>query len=198
MRLTLVVPTDSRSKEPEVTMTPLRRAAEAAENASGLRAEIIRGVVMMSPPPPGKHAGIINALSKQLISALPGHLDRFQVAAAPMPDDPDDYAAPDLMVCDAGFGESDDWLTDPGDVFLVVEVVSKGNSTKDTRGMVSWYADAGIPTYLLVDPRDGTWTLHTEPREGEYQGRPRRSFGEEVPPADLGLRLTTAGFARYA
>jgi Uma2 family endonuclease len=179
-------------------MTPLRKAAEAAEEASGLRAEIIRGVLMMSPTPRGKHAGVVNAISRQLIAALPPHLDVFQVASVPLPDDPDDYATPDLMVCDAGFGESDDWLVDGDAVELVVQVVSQSNSTKDTRDMVAWYADSRIPAYLLIDPRDGTWTLYTVPREGEYQGRRRGVYGEDVEVPGLGVKITTDGLARYA
>lgn len=88
---------------PEQVMTPLRRAAEAAEEASALRAEIIRGSLVMTPPPCGKHAGIINAVAKQLLGGLPAHLDAFQVASVSLPDDADDYATPDLMVCDAAF-----------------------------------------------------------------------------------------------
>lgn len=182
-------------------MTPLRRAAEAAEEASGLRAEIIRGVLMMSPTPRGKHAGIINDLYDQLRPALPSHLRPFQVASLPMPGDPDDYATPDLLVCDAGFGESDEWLTDPGDVELVIEVVSKGNSTKDTRDMVTWYADARIPVYLLVDPRDGTWIRYTVPREGAYQGCLRGRYGDPIDIAEVAggaLKIVTSGLARYA
>ncbi|MFH8371504.1 Uma2 family endonuclease [Streptomyces sp. NPDC018031] len=182
---------------PENGMSPLRRAAEAAEEATGLRAEIIRGVLMMSPALRGKHAGIINELYDQLRPALPEHLRPFQVASLPLPYDRDDYATPDLLVCDAGFGDSDDWLADPGDVELVLEVVSKGNSTKDTRDMVSWYADAGVPAYLLVDPRHGTWTLHTVPREGAYQGTLHGRYGEDVDLSALGVKIATAGFARY-
>lgn len=96
------------------------------------------------------------------------------------------------------FGESDDWLADPADVELVVEVVSKGNSTKDTRDMVTWYADAGIPTYLLIDPRDGTWALRTTPRDGEFQGSLRGRFGESVELTALGTKIATDGFVRYA
>ncbi|ANZ17784.1 Uma2 family endonuclease [Streptomyces noursei] len=183
---------------PERAMTPLRKAAEAAEEASGLRAEIIRGVLMMSPTPCGKHAGTINAISKQLLGQLPAHLDVFQVASVPLPGDPDDYATPDLLICDAGFGESDEWLADPGDAELVVEVVSKGNSTKDTRDMVAWYADAGIPGYLLVDPRDGTWTVYSVPRGGEYQARRHGLYGEDVEVPDLGVKIATGSLARYA
>ncbi|GAA4702703.1 hypothetical protein [Streptomyces youssoufiensis] len=66
-------------------MTPLRRSAEAAEEASALRAEIIRGSLVMTPPPCGKHAGIINAVAKQLLGGLPAHLDAFQVASVSLP-----------------------------------------------------------------------------------------------------------------
>lgn len=182
----------------ERAMTPLRKAAEAAEEASGLRAEIIRGVLMMSPTPRGKHAGIINDLYDQLRPVLPPHLRPFQVSSVPMPGDPDDYATPDLLICDSGFGDSDEWLADPGDAELVIEVVSKGNSLKDTRDMVAWYADAGIPAYLLIDPRDGTWTLYGVPREGEYQARRRGQYGEDVELTALGVKVTTSGLARYA
>jgi Uma2 family endonuclease len=182
-------------------MTALRRAAEAAEEASGLRAEIIRGVLMMSPTPRGQHAGIINVIAKQLYTQLPDHLDAFQVASVCMPGDPDDYATPDLLVCDEGFGHSPEWLADPGDVELVVEVVSRSNSTKDTREMVAWYADAAVPAYLLVDPRNGSWTLYTVPRDGEYQGMRRGKYGEDVDLPDgpgSGLKIITSGFDLYA
>ncbi|MEU5639284.1 Uma2 family endonuclease [Streptomyces milbemycinicus] len=183
---------------PELGMSRLRKAAEAAEEATGLRAEIIRGVLMMSPTPRGRHAGIINELFRQLDPALPDHLESYQNGSVSMPDNKDDYATPDLLVCDAGFGESDEWLADPGDVELVCEVVSKGNSTKDTRDMVGWYADAGIPAYLLVDPRDGTWTLHTVPRDGAYQGVLHGLYGEDVELPALGVKISTSRFTQYA
>jgi Uma2 family endonuclease len=182
---------------PERGMSPLRKAAEAAEEATGLRAEIIRGILMMSPTPRGKHAGIINSLYDQLRPALPEGLRPFQVASVALPGDRDDYATPDLLVCDAGFGDSDEWLADPGDVELVVEVVSKGNSAKDTRDMVGWYAEAGISAYLLIDPRDATWTLYTLPREGAFQGRLRGSYGDDVEIPGLGVKIATGAFARY-
>lgn len=152
----------------------------------------------MSPTPRGRHAGIVNDLYDQLRPALADHLRPYQVASVSMPGDKDDYATPDLLICDAGFGESEDWLVDPGDVELVCEVVSKGNSSKDTHDMVSWYADAGIPAYLLIDPRDGTWTLYTVPREGNYQGTLHGKYGEEVELSALGVKISTDGFTQYA
>ncbi|MCH6161886.1 Uma2 family endonuclease [Streptomyces marispadix] len=132
------------------------------------------------------------------MSALPEGLEAFQVASVALPNDPDDYATPDLLVGDAALGESDDWLAEPGSVAFVLEVVSKSNSTKDTREMVRWYAEAGIPSYLVIDPRDGTWTLYTEPRQGEYQGSLHKRYGDDVVLSDLGVKLSTDSLPRYA
>ncbi|MFG3260328.1 Uma2 family endonuclease [Streptomyces sp. NPDC048172] len=181
-------------------MTPLRKSAEAAEEATGFHAEIIRGVLMMSPSPMGKHARVVSDVERQLLPQLPAELDAFQMASVGLPNDPDDYAIPDLLVCDASFGDSDDWLTEPGSVVLVVEVVSRGSVTKDTREMVGWYAEADVPAYLMIDPRKGTWALHTLPKDGEYRGRLEGEYGDEVP-LDLTLltaTIRTEKFPRYA
>jgi hypothetical protein len=111
----------------------------------------------------------------------------------------DDFVTPDLTVLPDGFGESDDWLVDPADVALVLEVVSASNASKDTTTMPVWYAHQAISIFLLVDPRSGTWILHTAPRAGEYRGTLRGTFGEPVPlPAPFGFSLETAAFPRYA
>ncbi|MFF7989861.1 hypothetical protein ACFZDG_08750 [Kitasatospora xanthocidica] len=50
-----------------------------------------------------------------------------------------------------------------------------------------------------VDPREGTWTLHTHARDGEYQGVLHGKYGEPVPlPAPLSVDLDTAGLPLYA
>ncbi|WP_369207434.1 Uma2 family endonuclease [Streptomyces sp. PU-14G] len=185
---------------PEPGMTRLRRAAEAAEEATGLRAEIIRGVLMMPPTPRGKHAKVVNVVERQLLPILPKDLDAFQLASVALPHDPNDYATPDLLVCDAAFGDSDDWLAEPGSVVLAVEVVSRGSATKDTRDMVGWYAEANVPAYLVIDPRQGRWTLHTVPKEGTYQGTLHGVYGEHVrlDLEELRTELATDGLPRYA
>lgn len=177
--------------------SPMRLAAEAAEEATGLRAEIIWGVLMMSPTPRFKHARVINVIYEQLMSALPEGLEAFQVASVALPYDPDDYATPDLLVGDSALGESDDWLAEPGSVSFVLKVVSRSNSTKDTQDMVRWYAEATIPEYLVIDPRNGTWTLHTEPRGGEYQGTLHKQYGDDIVLNSLGVKLSTGSLRRY-
>lgn len=54
----------------------------------------------MSPSPRGKHAKLVNILYDQMREVLPAELDAFQVASVGLPNDPDDYAIPDLLVCD--------------------------------------------------------------------------------------------------
>ncbi|OEV03402.1 hypothetical protein AN216_11800 [Streptomyces oceani] len=182
---------------PEADMHSLRRAAELAEEATGLRAEIIRGVLMMSPTPRLKHARVINVINRQLVPALPAELETFQVASLALPRDPEDYATPDLLVADSAVGESDDWLVEAGSSELAVEVVSVSNSTKDTREMVSWYAEADVPAYLVIDPRQGNWTLHTAPRAGAYQGTLHGVYGDKISLERLGVTLETEGLPRY-
>ncbi|MDH6577632.1 Uma2 family endonuclease [Kitasatospora sp. MAP5-34] len=183
---------------PEQQMTSLRQTAELAEQATGFRVEIIRGVLMMSPSPRGAHAGTINRIYDQLRPAVPHHLEPFQMVSVAMPDDDSDYATPDLAVLPEAFGESDDWLADPADVELVVEVVSTSNSLKDTVTMVEWYAAAGLPVYLLVDPRNGTWLLYSDPEKGAYRTVLPGKYGEDITLPTLdGLTLTTDRLPRY-
>ncbi|KJK57924.1 hypothetical protein UK12_13475 [Saccharothrix sp. ST-888] len=179
-------------------MTSLRRLAEQAEQATGLRAEIIRGVLMMSPTPRGAHAGVTRLLRNQLEAQLDNELGAFEVVSIAMPEDPNDYATPDITVLPVAFGEADDWLADPADAELVVEVVSKGNSRKDTDDMVDWYAAAGVPAYLLIDPRNGTWILHGDPRDGTYRSAVPGRYGEDITLPTLdGLTLSTSALPRY-
>ncbi|HLI38867.1 MAG TPA: Uma2 family endonuclease [Streptosporangiaceae bacterium] len=177
----------------------LRDLAEAAEEATGLRAEVIGGVIMMSPTPGGKHAGVIYQIRRQLEPGLPPDLVAVENTSVHKPDDPVDYSTPDLTVLAGDFLDSDDWLADPAIVELAVEVVSAGNSRKDTADMPAWYAEAGIPLFLLVDPRLGTWTLYSHPSDGAYQGVLHGKYAEPIPlPAPVGMTLDTGSLPRYA
>ncbi|MCF6525068.1 Uma2 family endonuclease [Streptomyces sp. JJ36] len=175
---------------------PLRALADKAARRTGLRAEVVGGAVVLSPPPCGKHFGAAARVRRQLEKHV---LDTFTVAEVSSVralDGSDDYATPDLMVLPMAWEESDEWLADPDTVELVVEVVSQSNHSKDTTQMPAWYAAARIPLFLLVDPRDGTWVLRARPdgagREAAYSEVVRGRFGEVVPlPEPLGFELAT-------
>ncbi|MEU9042192.1 MULTISPECIES: Uma2 family endonuclease [unclassified Kitasatospora] len=172
--------------------------AEEIEQRTGLRVQIIGGTLVMSPPPRGKHAGTVRRLRVQLDPRLPADLAAYEVSSIHMPDDDEDYATPDLVVLPIAWDDDDEWLADPHDVELAVEVISTSERVSHIAAKTSWYAIAGVPVLLAVDPRAGSWTLHTHARDGEYQGVLRGKYGEPVPlPAPLSMELDTAGLPLY-
>ena len=73
--------------------------------------------------------------------------------------------------------EGTDKALRPDEVLLVVEIVSRSNPLNDYREKVDDYSAMGIPHYVLIDPRDGTWYVHSLP------GYPQRTpfvFGDTV------------------
>lgn len=152
----------------------------------------------MSPTPRGKHAGTIRRLRKQIEPRLIPGLAPYEVSSIPMGDDPDDYCTPDLIILPDAWDQDDEWLADPHDVELAVEVISKSEKTRQITDKNSWYAAAEVRTLLVVDPRHGRWTLFTHPRDGEYLGRLDGSYGDELPlPEPFGFSLDTGCLPTY-
>jgi Uma2 family endonuclease len=158
----------------------LREVAEEIERATGLRVEILGGQLVMSPTPHGKHAGTVKRLLRQLSPQLPAGLDAYEMSSIALPGDLDDYCTPDLVVLPTEWEEDDDWLADPGDAELAVEVISQSEKAKDVTAKNGWYAAAGVRTLLVVDPRKGDWALFSHPRDGVYQGVLHGKYGEEL------------------
>ncbi|MGH4029405.1 Uma2 family endonuclease [Actinomycetota bacterium Odt1-20B] len=61
------------------------------------------------------------------------------------------------------------WLLDPRDIELAVEVITPSEKSRAIADKNDWYALAGVATLLVIDPRHGTWALHTRPEGGSYQ-----------------------------
>ncbi|MFJ3791914.1 Uma2 family endonuclease [Kitasatospora sp. NPDC090091] len=183
-----------------ITVRPgrLRDAAEEIERSTGLRVQIIGGTLVMSPTPRGKHAGTVRRLRIQLEPGLPADLGAYEVSSISMPGNEEDYATPDLIVLPVDWDEDDEWLADPHDVALAVEVISNSEGVTSVATKTDWYATAGVAVLLAVDPRKGLWTLHTYPRDGAYQGVLRGKYGEPVPlSAPLPPELRTDGLPLY-
>lgn len=191
----------SPSGRPQLRPRPgnLREVAEKIEAATGLRVQIVGGKLVMSPTPRGKHAGVVKRLRRQLESAvLPEGLDVYEVSSIALPEDPDDYVTPDLIVLPTEWEEDDDWLADPGDTVLAVEVISQSEKSREIRDKADWYAVARVPVLLVVDPRKGTWALHTSPDGGAYQDVLPGKFGETLRlPEPLGVEIGTDEFPVY-
>ncbi|MCZ4510477.1 Uma2 family endonuclease [Streptomyces sp. ActVer] len=176
----------------------LREIAEKIENASGLRVQIVGGKLVMSPSPRGKHAGVVVRLRRQLEAVLPEGLGAYEMSSIALPEEPDDYVTPDLIVLPIEWEEDDDWLAAPEDAVLAMEVISQSEKSREIRDKADWYAVARVPVLLVVDPRKGTWALHTRPDNGAYQDVLPGKFGESVPlPAPLGFEVATDRFPLY-
>ncbi|MET8623269.1 Uma2 family endonuclease [Kitasatospora sp. NPDC004669] len=171
----------------------LRRAAEEIEQLAGLRVEVIGGALLMSPPRRGKHAGTVRRLRERIGSQLPVGLGAYESSSTALPDDEDDYATPDLLVLPSAWEDEDDWLAEPCGIALAVEVAPGPSRINHIATKTNWYAIAGVPVLLAVDPRKGAWTLHTRPRDGAYQGVLHGEYGEPVPlPSPLSAELDTS------
>ncbi|MFG3253772.1 Uma2 family endonuclease [Streptomyces sp. NPDC048172] len=178
----------------------LREVAEEIERSmGGLHVEILGGKIVMSPTPRGKHAGTVRRIRRQLAPGMPDGTDAYEVSSIAMPDDPDDYCTPDLIVLPVEWDEDDEWLADPADVALAVEVISKSERSKAVDAKNGWYAAAGVRTLLALDPRGaGSWILYTRPKEGRYQGVLHGSYGEDIPlPPPFTRSVDTDCLPRY-
>jgi Uma2 family endonuclease len=176
----------------------LREVAEKIEEATGLHVQVLGGKLVMSPTPRGKHAGVIYELEELIRPKLPQWLVATEMSSIEMPDEPEDFVTPDLLVCPREFLDSDDWLLDPRDIEVAVEVISQSEKSRGIRDKADWYAVAGVAVLLVIDPRKGTWALHTRPDNGAYGDVLPGKFGEPVPlPAPLGFEVATDRFPVY-
>ncbi|APE34222.1 hypothetical protein BOX37_09890 [Nocardia mangyaensis] len=176
----------------------LREVAEQIERATGLRVEILGGALVMSPTPRGKHAGSIRRLRHQLEASMPSGLAAYEVTSIAMPDDSDDYCTPDLVVLPDSWDTDDDWLADPTDVELAVEVISKSEKATQITGKNGWYAAARIRLLLVIDPRVGRWALYRDPVGGTYPEPVEGDYGDQISlPAPLSLSVDTACLPWY-
>ncbi|MGN5379273.1 Uma2 family endonuclease [Streptomyces lasalocidi] len=176
----------------------LREVAEKIEEATGLRVQIVGGKLVTSPTPRGKHAGVVWLLRRQIDGLLPESLAAFEVSSIAMPGDPDDYVTPGLIVLPREWMDDDEWLADPQDTALAVEVISQSEKSRGIRDKADWYAVARVPVLLVIDPRKATWILHTRPENGAYQDVLPGKFGEPVPlPEPLRGDVATGDFPVY-
>lgn len=176
----------------------LRGVAEQIERATGLRVEILGGALVMSPTPRGKHAGTIRRLRHQLESVMPEGLAAYEVTSIAMPGDIDDYCTPDLVVLPDAWDTDDEWLADPADVELAVEVISKSEKAHQITGKNGWYGAAGVRALLVIDPRFGRWALYREPSTGVYPDPVEGDFGAPIVlAAPLSMSLDTACLPLY-
>ncbi|MFD5320291.1 Uma2 family endonuclease [Streptomyces sp. NPDC127098] len=172
---------------------------ERMEPIDGFTMEYLGGALVMMATPNTIHNRIVDLIRESLPRSEFQPWNDQAVAITGSNDRPD----PDLTVTHADHAD-DYFKAVPSELVLfVLEVVSttRGAKIRDYQEKPPIYAQGGIPVYLLVDPNDGTWLLHTEPspEKGEYRTLRKGDFGDPVElPAPLdGIVVATDRFRRY-
>lgn len=164
------------------------QAWKAMELPEGYRAEIIEGVIEVSPTDRLSHARVVNRLRSALEVLLRGSeygaWNCMHVIHARRAWVPDGLVAPrDVEPAEV---EEDDLGIKASAVQVVAEVVSPGQSNQDRDRVRKRreYARAGIPMYVLIDDYDGQGavTLFTGPRpdKADWEDIHRVPYGTEV------------------
>jgi Uma2 family endonuclease len=163
------------------------QAWKAIELPEGYRAEIIEGVIEVSPTGRYSHSQIIFLLKE----ALGEYLRGGGVAARNDTNVIHERSAwvPDMLVVDR---DSERYVTDDGlglaadGVHVVFEVVSPGKRSQERDRVKKRreYARAGIPVYVLIDDYEGQGavTLFTQPRpdRDDWDDIHRVPYGTDV------------------
>jgi Uma2 family endonuclease len=144
---------------------------------NGNRHEIFDGSLVMSPPPATGHIHVTILLRHALDGAIPDDCyvvsEGLGIYATER-----DYYIPDILVIkkESIKGVSRRGIQ-PGEVLLVVEVVSPGNPSNDHVWKRRNYAKFGIEHYWIADPRDKTVLMLTLGEDESYVESPKGLWG---------------------
>ena len=163
----------SRSDDP-LTIADLDRMA----SDDGRRYELLDGVIVVTAAPSDRHQAIVKSLIVLLDTACPSDA-RVRPAPYDVTLGPLTRAQPDVVVARA----SDITPSGlPAAPLLAVEVLSPSTRHTDLTGKKRIYAEAGCPSYWVIDPGDDdtpTSLVAWELVDGEYVERGRASGDEE-------------------
>lgn len=163
----------------------------------GLRYEVIRGFLYVSPSPSLPHQYCVTQLGYYL-TAFVKERRLGIVLVAPfdirLPEEIGNPVQPDVLFIRRDQPLSSDGLRFDGVPDLAVEVLSPGNWRFDRTVKRSAYRDAGIPETWLVDPTARTVEVFVlDPSQPDYVLRERRGEGDLVGSSVLpGLQLEVA------
>jgi Uma2 family endonuclease len=171
----------------------------AFKTPEGLRAELIDGEIVVTPPPGGDHEDLLGLVVEQVYTKVPG---KFQFSGHTGLIIPGGGKCPkSCVIPDATFALREQrvfrgkgpWMPAEG-VELVAEVTSSRPEV-DREANRRCYARARIPLYLLVDQSEARVTLFSRPEEDDYHRSVWAPFGKPlVMPEPFGFELDTSGF----
>ncbi|MEU7167891.1 Uma2 family endonuclease [Streptomyces morookaense] len=183
--------TPSPTDRPLVLVEEFEELARTAPET--VRLEFINGRIEVKPVPDGDHREIVMWLQDmrreqrpdmRLYGEMSLKVESYRKGRA---------IADAALAPRRHFSGHGDW-SDPDGVLMVVEVTSYDSDTnnRDRLDKRDGYAAAGIPVYLLIDRDRCTVTVHSEPKDGEYQTSQWRSYGTPIElPEPVGFTLET-------
>ena len=146
----------------------------------GMRYEVVRGELFISPAPRPLHQRVILRLSYLLNAFLVQH-NSGEVLTAPidvlLPKRLGDPVQPDIVVVASERQQIVGDLNIQGAPDLVIEVLSPTNAEHDRTLKYEIYAEAGVTEYWIVDPHERTVEVFVL-RDGGYEPRGRYGEGE--------------------
>jgi Uma2 family endonuclease len=122
------------------------------------RTELQEGSLVMSPSPTANHNVVVARMIVQLTPQVPEGYEVIPDIDVDLqlvpPDRPGTARRPDLVVVDVAARQRQDaegGIVRASDVLVAIEIVSPGSRRTDNVLKRAEYADAGIPSYWIVD-----------------------------------------------
>ncbi|MEU7043985.1 Uma2 family endonuclease [Streptomyces varsoviensis] len=150
-------------------------AIDAMNVPPGYRVEIVGGQIVLN-----EHRAVHSTIIRRLVGAVAdarGHdANVLWDVRIDFPGDLNGYA-PDVALVRDGAEEDENGNHGYRDVEMVAEVVSRGSRRDDYDAKLVTYARAGVPTYVIADPKRGFVHVHHEPNGDEYDDVSTYAFG---------------------
>ncbi|GHG92586.1 Uma2 family endonuclease [Streptomyces lanatus] len=170
---------------------------EELEPPEGIRVELLRRAIVMSPSPDLVHNRDVTEAADQIPRL---RWFRPQTQCVDMLDDVS-APVPDLVVTERGVGPDQGTYMPSEVVTALVEVVSRTSVDRDYGIKRELYAASAVPVYLIIDPIMAHCVLFTDPKgsgeEADYQVQRLSRFGCPVPIECLGIELDTTRFVTF-
>jgi Uma2 family endonuclease len=132
--------------------------------------ELVEGVLAVSPRPVSDHQRALGELFVQMrAQLLPDLVPLFEVELVLTSDGPATVRSPDLLVVPVAAAEDNPARYHAQDALLAVEIMSPGSRKIDRVAKLFDYADAGIPSYWIIDIEPPTTMTAYRLVDGEYE-----------------------------
>jgi Uma2 family endonuclease len=154
--------------------------------------EVIRGELFVSPPPTAAHQSIVEGFGRRIQPYVWAHkLGQVHFPHSVLMFE-ESLAEPDLMVLPPGRLTSWEQMPTP---LLVIEVLSESSVRRDRVAKRTYYVDAGVGEYWIVD---GTKRIVTVIRPGAQDEVASSELAWRPSGATEGLRIDVAALFHEA